>query len=295
MEFSTSWNAVFKPQIGDRYFDRADAIRFDPSATQFLAGNSWWLAEISRWIYNLDGMSRGDRSLPQRYLAAGGLREVAFFSRKGTHCALIESDAGGDADLTGMHAGSFAVLVFRGSSEPRNWLTNAVTVPLRNDVHRGYDMALDQVWDDVTRCIDQLSCPVFYTGHSMGAALATLAARRRPPQAVYGFGSPRVGRRELARSFAKIPFYTVVNYRDLATRLPSPRVYTHMGELIYISHDGELWVNPRHAAVRADSRRGTRRITEDLNRGRNIRIPEPISDHAPVNYVAHLERLALDG
>ena len=295
MEFSTSWQAVFEPQIGDCYFDRAAAISFDSRAIRYCAGNSWWLAELSRWIYNLDGTSRGNRSIPQGYLAAGDLHEAAFFSNRGTHCALLESGAGRHADQFSRHANPFAVLVFRGSSEPRNWLTNAVTVPLRNDVHRGYDLALDRVWADIMRALDRLSCPVFYTGHSMGAALATLAARRRPPQAVYGFGSPRVGKQDLARSFAKIPHYTVVNHRDLATRMPALRDYVHVGELIYISHDGELWIDPHHAAVRADGRRGTRAITRDLNRGRNIWIPEPVSDHAPVNYVAHLERLALHG
>lgn len=286
MEFSTSWQAVFNPQIGDRYFDRADAIGFDPRSTQYVAGNSWWLAELSRWIYNLDGTSRGNRSLPHRYLAAGGLREVAFFSNNGTHCALIAAEAS-------RHASQFAILVFRGSSQPRNWLSNALTMPLRDNVHRGYDLALDQVWADIAPSLERLSCPVFYTGHSMGAALATLAARRKPPQAVYGFGSPRVGRRDLAGSFEKIPLYRVTNYRDMASRIPSSRIYAHVGRLIYISHDGELWINPHHSAVRADGKRGTRMITQELNRDKNIWIPEPVSDHAPVNYVAHLERLAL--
>lgn len=288
MRYSTSWNAVFNPQIGDCYFDRADAISFDPLSTLYITGNAWWLAELSRWIYNLDGMSRGNRALPHRYLSAGGLREVAFFSRKGTHCALIESD-------DDRHESPFAVLVFRGSSEPRNWLTNAVTMPMRDNVHRGYDLALDQVWAEVLQSVEPLSCPVFYTGHSMGAALATLAARRKPPQAVYSFGSPQVGKPDLARSFENIPLFRVINYRDMASRIPSSRVYAHVGELIYISHDCELWLNPHHTAVSADRKRGIRVITRELNLGRNIRIPEPVSDHAPVNYVAHLERLALHG
>jgi len=286
MEFSTSWQAVFEPQIGDCYFDQADAISFDALSTQYVAGNAWWLAELSRWIYNLDGMSQGNRSVPHQHLTAGGLRELAFFSNKGTHCALIESD-------NAKHKNPFAVLVFRGSSEPRNWLTNAVTVPMKDNVHRGYDLALDQVWAEVEQALGHLNRPTFYTGHSMGAALATLAARRRAPHAVYGFGSPQVGKRDLANSFENTPLFRVINHRDIAGRIPSSRVYAHVGELIYISHDCELWIDPHDSAVSVDRKRGPRAITRALNRERNIWIPEPVSDHAPVNYVAHLERLAL--
>jgi hypothetical protein len=127
----------------------------------------------------------------------------------------------------------------------------------------------------------------------MGAALAALAARRKSPLAVYGFGSPRVGRRD--PSFENIPLYSVINYRDMASRMPSSRVYAHIGKLMYISHDCKMLIAPHHSSVRADRKRGTRLITRKLNRGRNIWIPEPVSDHAPMNYVAHLERLALQG
>lgn len=51
----------------------------------------------------------------------------------------------------------------------------------------------------------KLGCPVFYTEHSLGAALATLAAARRAPKAGYAFGSPRVGNQAFTSTLASVP------------------------------------------------------------------------------------------
>ena len=74
------------------------------------------------------------------------------------------------------------------------------------------------------------------TGHSLGAAVATLAAlyygERYPGQVSYiGFGSPRVGNGTFARFFAtKVTDYTrVVNGRDPVPKVPPPGEYTHVG------------------------------------------------------------------
>lgn len=62
-------------------------------------------------------------------------------------------------------------------------------------VHEGFDDGLDSVWDVVRDYVGKRQ--VWFTGHSMGAALATLAAwRMRGRGQVNGlvtFGSPRVG------------------------------------------------------------------------------------------------------
>src|SRR5262249_14299388 len=108
----------------------------------------------------------------------------------------------------------------------------------------------------------------FYTGHSLGAALATLAATRRAPQAVYTFGSPRVGKEAFVRSLMSIPIYRVVDDEDVVTRVP-PEIlgFRHVGE-VHTLKEPEVTSFPpvvQHPPL--------------------SRPPKPLADHAPVNYV----------
>jgi len=65
------------------------------------------------------------------------------------------------------------------------------------------------------------------TGHSLGAALATLAAidiveiAQKNITFLYNFGSPRVGNPEFAQNFDKMfpHMYRVVNYKDIIPHL----------------------------------------------------------------------------
>ena len=84
--------------------------------------------------------------------------------------------------------------------------------------------------------------PIYFTGHSLGAALATLAAykalRLKPrPCALYTFGSPRVAGKELASLMddkLSGQVHRVVNYRDIVPRVPlSLGGFQHVGELVY--------------------------------------------------------------
>ena len=65
--------------------------------------------------------------------------------------------------------------------------------------------------------------PLFITGHSLGGALAMIAAKKITHKggnaACYTFGSPRVGD-EVWISNIKTPLYRVVNAADCVTMLP---------------------------------------------------------------------------
>ena len=85
-----------------------------------------------------------------------------------------------------------------------NWVTVAVVKLVacgeyEGRVHHGFNLALRRTWRKVGTILDEAQDkPLFLTGHSMGGALAVLAACRlakigRPPVATYTFGTPRVG------------------------------------------------------------------------------------------------------
>jgi predicted alpha/beta hydrolase len=78
--------------------------------------------------------------------------------------------------------------------------------------------------------------PIYITGHSLGGALAQIAAAVLGDDqmaACYTFGSPRVGNAYLDR-WVKTPSYRVMNYADIVPQSPLPIVYQHSGDARYM-------------------------------------------------------------
>jgi len=221
-----------------------------------------------------------------------------ILGKKGTQCAFLESND---------PANKFAVLVFRGSSEIRDWKTNfsAVAKDLGDgiEVHSGFYNALECVWAKIKVHLERTensNYQVFFTGHSLGGALANLAALRWAPKAVYTIGAAFAGNRGFAnelnaRTDKKI--YRIVNNCDIV-----PYVHElvpmseqlidgcHAGEFYYITHDNKMMVNPDDSFVK-DDRKKSKKLKGGFNSFNDIRIferPEQVTDHAPINYVTFL-------
>lgn len=292
-----SWKALLNPGHARTYFVGHHHIPLHPTATGYDRANAWWLAELSRLIYRQTSQERG-RAIrpPSRHdiLQAVGLREIAFFDTQGTQGALIAPLAPTPEP--------YAILVFRGTNALEDWRDNvqALSVPdlcldpwpYGGEVHRGFSQALARVWGAIETALQHVQGPVLYTGHSLGAALATLAASQRPPQALYTFGSPRVGNRAFAATLATCPTFRVVHHRDVIPHLPPPvRGLCHVGALHYIAHDGRVWHTP--PADLMTSRRRDQDSAWQRLRGvleHVTRPPRFLTDHAPINYVTHLAR-----
>ena len=148
----------------------------------------------------------------------------------------------GHSQAYGVAGGSHAVLGFRGSESPLSsgvvdWIRNAnfVGVPYDWDgpgeIHQGFyegfvgirsqvDAFLSQFWAEGT--------PVFICGHSLGGALATVAAsyvraRWRARVVLYTYASPHVGSVQFARHFSSdgdLAAHRHVLHSDIVPRLP---------------------------------------------------------------------------
>jgi len=126
----------------------------------------------------------------------------------------------------------FVIIAFRGTestsikdikSDAKATTTQCETGGM---IHSGFKEAFDNVGLDIQEKINSdefKEKPLFITGHSLGGALATIAAKKLTHKAgiaaCYTFGSPRVGDEEWVSSI-KTPIYRVVNAADCVTVMP---------------------------------------------------------------------------
>jgi hypothetical protein len=107
------------------------------------------------------------------------------------------------------------------------------------------------------------------------------------PVAVYTYGGPRCGNEEFAREHPlRESIHRVVNNRDAVTL--APPFFTHTGELHYITSDKRLLTNPGTAEMLRDQYFED----DDTHEWPRDFVPERFTDHAPVNYVAWMQRFA---
>ena len=139
-----------------------------------------------------------------------------------------------------------AVVVAFAGTDPGEWQTVATDVTLRpaTDTHAGFQAAADAVQDQVRAAIALTrggAKPLFFTGHSLGAAVAALAAmyaltQHGNPAAVYVFGMPRAGKEQFRRQYKASlgdRTFRLVHGLDLVARVPNTALgYRHVGHLL---------------------------------------------------------------
>lgn len=300
---------LFLPDVKRDYFEGWREHRFRPEATGYDQVNAWWLAEACLLVY-ADALDTRGR-LDQAQLTAEGFT-VDFFPGIGTHCFVLYDERA-------------VIVVFRGTQIDKFWETvidividlKAIAIPddAGGLVHAGFLKAMLQVWDGVRAHVGALvdggRRTLWVAGHSMGGALATLAADRlaRTPgvevRGLYTYGSPRVGDENFRQRLDAIGLgpktYRVVNNLDAVARVPPELVYKHVGLLKFIDAEGRL----HHLGPGANLPHETR-LSETSRalipaaaffasapvlphiRSVPVPVPKPLADHSPANYAVHL-------
>lgn len=235
--------------------------------TRWTANPPWVLAHMAHAAYHA-------KSKVTAVLGRLGATEVRFYDRDGAQAFLaawpdkaILAFRGSEPRET---SASAAVPGLRLSPELVAWLSNDVLADLAFrttvfdgrqgvEVHTGFLREIDKLWQDhIASDLDGIAAPaagsagvpIWVTGHSLGAGMATLAAMRRPFHGVVTFGEPRVGRGLDGILGADI-HTRYVNGDDPVTDIPPKAFgYQHHGTAIQIADaDGGRDARFDHAII----------------------------------------------
>jgi len=286
------------PYLDYEYFRNSTELPFCYNADRFDIVNAWWLIESATLAY------APPQFAVEKFTRNAGFKDVAFFDTKTTQCYVVSTD-------------KFAIVAFRGSEarlregnpDPghifADWLANfnVLLEPWEPDghVHRGFKAAFDEVWPQLQPCIlslQQGNRKIWMTGHSQGAALATLAASRHSgTQGLYTYGSPRVGDRAFKQGF-KTAAYRFVNHHDIVARVPPAAIYRHVGQLRYIDANGMIHSHISHlekwAGMLRSQLENIANIRDQLPKNAAKEFAKLIVDHVPVLYAIHIWNQLVD-
>ena len=189
----------------------------------------------------LSALAYADAGAVAAVLPQLGLDLVAYFDR---------GDTQGFAATTDREL----IFSFRGTAQPGDWITNLDMRRVRTAhgrVHEGFLTALDLVWSDVEEVLEKErgARTLWFTGHSLGGALATLAAarcaleRQIPVAGLQTFGQPRVGDREFSVNLERVlanRYFRFMNNADTVPRLPTPGRFRHAGQMCWFDTRGAI-------------------------------------------------------
>ena len=230
---SAAWSLrAAAPAINRVRYDRDDVIPsavlgFDENTAGYTLHYAMTLADFSHLAYF-------SRDYVEKQVRQWGYDAFAWINNPDTDTQAFL--AGKDGHL---------MLCFRGTSSGADALVDLRLLKTdafggRGRVHSGFQKALNSVWDEVQAATDALGAgkKLFISGHSLGAALAQLAAHRLalggyPVTGVYVYGSPRVGNRDFKATYDELLMdktFLHINDGDIVTRVP-PQVlgFYHLG------------------------------------------------------------------
>ena len=234
-------------------------------------------SRLSDWAYG-DLQQFKDNLIKHGYI----LKSLKFFSRGGAQAYGMETKTGE------------IVIVFRGTeptqlsdiiADLKAWPSFSET---RGKVHGGFKDELNKIEDLILEWMpSKKDKTVICTGHSLGAAMASIFAARLHSRDIdaklYTFGSPRVGDKIWAKKFENIDAYRFVNNNDIVCRVPTDFYYEHVGEVHYFSYSGKVMINVGAWARFKD------RIKSRLRCVAKLELFDALYDHNMSKYTARVD------
>jgi len=168
--------------------------------------------------------------------------------------------------------------------------------PNGGNVHAGFAHALNKLLPTLGPELESIdSHRILFTGHSLGAAMATLFASVRKPDALYTFGCPRVGDATFVATLQGVQSYRYVDCSDMVTRVPPEALgFVHLGKPLYIDRTRKMTFDPDPAVMREDSICAEAEyLVEHAWRLGTVAL-RGLADHAPINYVWPLGAIPAD-
>jgi triacylglycerol lipase len=282
-----------------------DGSSIDP---EFTLGNAQAMIWLSQLAYETDDEGKVDQILKAWKL------ELVEFGPDPPDPGLVPPKA-----RFIVAAGRRATFVTFSGTDPlsiKDWITD-FTLSLRlNTLHEGFRAAVMAVQSKIERAIRKRSAseqPLFFTGHSMGGALANISAMLAlkaglPATAVYTFGGPRTGGQEFVEDYEPLADRTfrLAHGNDIVPAVPPSLFgnFHHVGRMLRCSHGSSFGQNPEPKGGDGPSliQIGLSTLNDfDLDKVPSIEdlrsrrvdprtldqsrlLPEVVSDHVPAGY-----------
>jgi hypothetical protein len=179
---------------------------------------------------------------------------------------------------------SIDIIAFRGTQQGRDWLTDALVVPVPYAgrlCHGGFAMAHKSVWKEVKKHIDPKKRTLI-CGHSLGGALAELSAAmlngKHDNINLITFGKPNVFFKGFKKPMTLDNQISCVNGSDAVARIPrlcyGP---SNSQDMLYFSNGGVDYINPSSYLRKKD--RGIKdRISDHFMEGYKERLTQFLED-----------------
>lgn len=227
---------------------------------------------------NISAITYEDPKASKIKFKSFGFSIVEFFNIEGAQAYLLK-------DMNDIH-----VLSFRGTevSEPSDVLADLKAgknvEACGGKIHVGFKGEINKLWPTIEKSVANID-KLYVTGHSLGAAMATIAAGRMQSKviALVTFGSPRVGNQEFVDSL-NVEHFRVQNNCDDVTKVPFRLMgFRHHGNHLYMNFYGFFRTLTPWQRVKDMARS---RIKARLKGQKYI----GVYDHLMANYIAKLEK-----
>jgi hypothetical protein len=274
-------------------YDASRAALYTPEKqeTRFESGTNYSPVQLAVEAARL-AYYRAESSVAELQRLTAALSRVGFSAPT----MFIDADTGAEGFGTVRPTDGQALLALRGT-QPGDWADVAsdlkaglVAWPESSGrVHEGFATATRALLPRIRQWLEQERvdrAKLIIAGHSLGAAMATLAASVLCPGWLVALGSPRVGDAAFIATVQPMNMQRIVNCCDIVTEVP-PVIggYTHLRSCTYLTRNAEVLMNPGRAGVVVDQIMG--RATYLWRHAWKLHssvLARELADHAPCNY-----------